>query len=1504
MPTPALWYCPQRPMAVPDCELATHIHTVTSYCTVDRPQPAVLLLPNAKIAVKAEFSTPLFVFLSFSGLGDYLWVQGDYLWVQGLLHFHELSVPPARVLRCMVDAYCGGIPILVKPFMTQTSYVRRSHACCGGIPISVKPFMTQTSYVRRSHSCLLWWRTNLGETLHDPDVIRASVSCLLWWRTNLGETLHDPDVIRASVSCLLWWRTNLGETLHDPDVICCIPQGLPFIVMHPLARRFTSTSPLFSINSKLSLVRSTSHTSSCAPIYLVDVWSRVAALYCLLHFDTPMPSSLNFELVSLLFSQMSLMSRILTVSPLPHVYPSPGVHSLHLGVESRAADLTSASGAVVHPNPTLRLHSPVFLLLDYLASIKNDYPIRDRSSYMFTHFYPSISNIPPTLQFMWVRHKKCLLCRWLTLGTPISTSSLLADREDSELCLLTFNFELKSTLLRLELSKHDWVLVPRSLPFITACGRVQTTTGDSDALAVAGTRWRRVQTTTGDSDTLASDGARWDEGNRAGNGRDIGRVRGEVGKGWGKIFDPVAATTASGSLLSFPPSGMARTKTTGRTDQTPAEKKAIMEAERAKKRQAAAGQAAKHLPGKGFVPNDARTQAPNKSTFPAKPAKKRKAVLTAKQATGAPAPRVDLGLPQAGTPPTSSLPGAVSATALVPSYIVTAPPNTLVLDGPGFSWDNLGNSLPFNMISLQNIMNGGIELHDEYRNIHDGSNISSTFTVLETGSSMPPWSAMATPDGARKLIQSKFLPNGVGLKDPSRMVKTEVEAIYKLWMQRQTEKKIALHFKVAEAKRKNEEDQRKRAESLKRKQPRYMGTSDGDDEEEDDPKAAKGTKRQRKQGTGEQPSHEESAGGGGRKKSTSSSTKKSKAATKPKGNTVAALPAKAKQQAEVPDDQGSSGPRPRPRPIIRPELRQSRLLHVSRFGPYTSLVLDVLRLSVGGTTQNNKTTLPTWCNWTNDIVIGDHFFDLQNKKGFLPNWQAVLAWMHGNPHISDDGSPLSHAQASDILLIVGITHYVTKTVAEAEPGSPFHDLPFELSDLDKVEAGIKSMLAHTKKLFKFGVALHGAVDTNWKRVCLEVGLAETDIKVFGNNWRAFMEVYATLDSVLVRSGKAPQAHASNFYPEALQNWSRTSEADGNLVLSDNTDWADAMGSITQVIVDSIKSAQDANNLDRVLEEEWSRRGKGGLVCVVLGMKWWRLRLDSSTDEDSLAAWQARVDELAAGLKTLTTAQSMYGTQFLGSSNADMMDTEGARNLVGSTHSMYGTQFLGSSNADMMDTEGARNLVGSTYLSEIPGDICRLMRIVVMFQSAEPTHVGIHNIPVLGRPLRASLVQYYSSRSADVGLGGVSNIIPYHSLWSAEPTHVGIHNIILHGFQSAEPTHVGMHNIILHGFQSAEPTHVGIHNIILHGQPIRLNRPTWAFIILFFTVSRCFQSAEPTHVGMHNIILHGFQSAEPTHVGIHNIILHGFQSAEPTHIGLHDIPVLGRLLRASELPWSK
>jgi hypothetical protein len=59
---------------------------------------------------------------------------------------------------------------------------------------------------------------------------------------------------------------------------------------------------------------------------------------------------------------------------------------------------------------------------------------------------------------------------------------------------------------------------------------------------------------------------------------------------------------------------------------------------------------------------------------------------------------------------------------------------------------------------------------------------------------------MATHDGARELNDGRFLPLGVGLRDPSRMRKEEVEKICKLWMHCQGESKIPLQFKVAEAK--------------------------------------------------------------------------------------------------------------------------------------------------------------------------------------------------------------------------------------------------------------------------------------------------------------------------------------------------------------------------------------------------------------------------------------------------------------------------------------------------------------------------------------------------------------------------------------------------------------------------------------------------------------------------------------------------------------------------------
>ncbi|KAJ6537342.1 hypothetical protein B0H10DRAFT_1971813 [Mycena sp. CBHHK59/15] len=89
-----------------------------------------------------------------------------------------------------------------------------------------------------------------------------------------------------------------------------------------------------------------------------------------------------------------------------------------------------------------------------------------------------------------------------------------------------------------------------------------------------------------------------------------------------------------------------------------------------------------------------------------------------------------------------------------------------------------------------------------------------------------PWkpSAMATPEGARSLIAEKYLPVGVGLKDPSRMVKAEVEAIYKLWTDRQKKTKKPLAFKVEEVRQKVAEDGRLHVAALKPKKRAYVDT--------------------------------------------------------------------------------------------------------------------------------------------------------------------------------------------------------------------------------------------------------------------------------------------------------------------------------------------------------------------------------------------------------------------------------------------------------------------------------------------------------------------------------------------------------------------------------------------------------------------------------------------------------------------------------------------------------
>jgi hypothetical protein len=88
--------------------------------------------------------------------------------------------------------------------------------------------------------------------------------------------------------------------------------------------------------------------------------------------------------------------------------------------------------------------------------------------------------------------------------------------------------------------------------------------------------------------------------------------------------------------------------------------------------------------------------------------------------------------------------------------------------------------------------------------------------------------------------------------------------------------------------------------------------------------------------------------------------------------------------------------------------------------------------------------LPAWCSWKFglELKISHNFFDERNCNRFLPNWKAV-----GNPHIPAEGSTLSHAQASDILLIVGSAYHAVCECAEADPDSPLVHIPIEIDDL-------------------------------------------------------------------------------------------------------------------------------------------------------------------------------------------------------------------------------------------------------------------------------------------------------------------------------------------------------------------------------------------------------------------------------------------------------------------------
>ncbi|KAJ6459087.1 hypothetical protein C8R45DRAFT_942509 [Mycena sanguinolenta] len=448
---------------------------------------------------------------------------------------------------------------------------------------------------------------------------------------------------------------------------------------------------------------------------------------------------------------------------------------------------------------------------------------------------------------------------------------------------------------------------------------------------------------------------------------------------------------------------------------------------------------------------------------------------------------------------------------------------------------------------------------------HEGG--LSHFPGIDTGSSRPLWSAMATPEGARELIPSQYLPEGLGLRDPSCMVSAEVENIYKLWMYHQKEQKFLLQFKAAEAKRKLNEDQQARLKSLKRKKDMYVEPDDDNEDEE----------------------HEEKDIGRGAEK-------------RKRPRTIV----------------------PKPHPRLTPETFQARLLELSAFGPYQSLVQEVFQYSKAATSEKLKGRTPAWVSWNIETVeLGPDFFDAENFLGYLCNWLAVVDWMKTNPHIPAENSTLSQLQASYLLLIVGLIHHAAKQCAEAEPGSTLFDVPFEFSDLETVETVIQSMLAQSKKGIKFGVAqsIHHSIETAWWK-------------------KAFVEAYATLDSMLIRSGKPLQIQAPESFLEVLQSWAQATDLDGNLPVGDATDWQKEMEILWQAIQDMVVPAHRPETVDSIYNQPWCCCGRGGLVCLVLGMKWWRLSLGQAKDKDHLKAWVEMVGKFTEIFRLIGQAKSM------------------------------------------------------------------------------------------------------------------------------------------------------------------------------------------------------------------------------------------------------------------------
>ncbi|KAJ6583316.1 hypothetical protein B0H10DRAFT_1962151 [Mycena sp. CBHHK59/15] len=366
---------------------------------------------------------------------------------------------------------------------------------------------------------------------------------------------------------------------------------------------------------------------------------------------------------------------------------------------------------------------------------------------------------------------------------------------------------------------------------------------------------------------------------------------------------------------------------------------------------------------------------------------------------------------------------------------------------------------------------------------------------LATGSSSPPWTAMATPEGARSLIAEKYLPVGVGLKDPSRMVKIEVEAIHKLWIDRQKKSKKPLAFKVEAVRQKVAEDGRLRVAALKPKMRAYVEVDDEDPLSEEDGSS----KKKRKPGK----DHTKKVNKG-----------KGKAAT--------------------------TRDKPKAQMVVKPDSREAILFGLDPMTAYHLLVKQVLKSSRAGRDMGNFKS-PSWVSWNvKDVTLVDDFYDpVNDSTGYLSTWKYVLTWMDTNPHIPTLGESFTHTEASQILLIAGLVLRETRACAEADPEIPLYHIAFSMDDFGVVQAAISKM--------------HEAMTK--REVCLEVGMAEDDVQVFGTQWKNFVEAYAVTDGALMRSGKPARSDAADNFPETLKIWTQTSDQNGDLPDLHETHWA-------------------------------------------------------------------------------------------------------------------------------------------------------------------------------------------------------------------------------------------------------------------------------------------------------------------------------------------------------------